>query len=61
MRLKTVVIAVLVLFFGILLAQNTQVVTFQFLFWELSMSRIVVLLLSGLVGFVLAYILRKLK
>lgn len=61
MRFKAIVIAVLMVLFLILLAQNTQVVTFKVFFWELSMSRIVLLLLFGFVGFLVGFILRKVK
>ena len=61
MRLKTIVIAVLFILFVILLAQNTLIVTVKLLFWELSMSRIVLLLLSVLIGFLLGFIVRKFR
>ena len=61
MRLKTMLILVLIVLFCILLAQNTQVVSIKLLFWELSMSRIVLLILTGLIGFFLGYIVRKWK
>lgn len=37
---------------GVLVAQNTEVVDFNLLFWRVSMSRIVLLLLAMTIGFV---------
>ena len=37
---------------GILVAQNTEVVAFNLLFWRVSLSRIVLLLLAMTIGFV---------
>ena len=39
--------------FLIVLLQNTQVVSLRFLFWKLSMSRIILLPLVMLTGFVI--------
>ena len=39
-----------------LVAQNTEVVDFHLLFWTLSMSRIVLLLLAMMLGFVGGFI-----
>ena len=53
--MKPKMIAVLVLgsLFFIVLLQNTQVVSLRFLFWQLSMSRIILLPLVMLTGFVI--------
>ncbi|MBZ0166054.1 MAG: DUF1049 domain-containing protein [Candidatus Omnitrophica bacterium] len=40
---------------GIILLQNTQVVSFQVLFWTISMSRIIFFTLLLLIGFGLGY------
>jgi uncharacterized integral membrane protein len=53
------VIVVLVLAI-IVIVQNTQVVTFRFLFWQVSMSQILQLLLTLIVGFVLGFLIRPL-
>ncbi|MDA1096344.1 MAG: LapA family protein [Chloroflexi bacterium] len=37
---------------GVLVAQNTEVVEFNLLFWRVNMSRIVLLLLAMSIGFV---------
>ena len=43
----------------IILLQNTQVVSVQFLFWKLSMSRILLLLLSIFVGLVAGFFIGR--
>ncbi len=54
-------IAGLVLLLGfILVVQNTEVVSVRFLFWELSMSRIILLSGSIVLGFVAGFIVAKL-
>lgn len=51
MRFKSKVSLALVVLLLIFLFQNTQVVSIRFLFWELSMSRIILLSLVALIGF----------
>jgi len=48
MRARTVIIIVLLILSLTLVAQNTQVVSFKLWFWDLTMSR--VLLLAGSMG-----------
>ena len=48
MRARTVIIIVLCILSLTLVAQNTQVVSFKLWFWDLTMSR--VLLLAGSLG-----------
>ncbi len=52
-------IAVLIAFLLIFLVQNTQVVSIQLLFWRLTMSRVILILFTALLGVVLGYILAK--
>lgn len=61
MKAKTVLVAVLVVLFLILLIQNVQVVYLRFLFWKISMSRIVFYPLILLTGFLLGYITAKIR
>jgi uncharacterized integral membrane protein len=44
----------------VVIAQNTAVVTMKFLFWEASLSRVVLLLLTLIVGFVIGFVVAKL-
>jgi len=41
---------------GVLVAQNTEVVDFNLLFWRVSMSRIVLLLLAMTIGFLAGFV-----
>lgn len=59
MRLKSKVMLVLVVLLLIFLFQNTQVVSIRFLFWELSMPRIIFMPLIALVGFVVGFLAGK--
>ena len=61
MKLKTITIGILLLLILILFIQNTQVVTFQVLFWRVSMSRIILLFFVLLIGFVFGYGTAKVK
>lgn len=57
--MKTKVILVLVLFalLAVLLAQNTGIVTYRFLFWTVSLSQVVIAPLLALAGFVLGFVI----
>lgn len=52
-------IVVLAALFLILLIQNAQVVSFNILFWKISMSRIIAFPLLVLTGLVIGYILGR--
>jgi uncharacterized integral membrane protein len=41
---------------GVLVAQNTEVVDFNLLFWRVSLSRIVLLLLAMTIGFLAGFV-----
>jgi uncharacterized integral membrane protein len=57
--MKTGLVLALLLLVTILVVQNTEVVTLRFLFWQASMSRVVLLLVTFVAGGVLGYILAK--
>jgi len=59
MSFKVGLIAILAFIVLIFLAQNTEVVKVSFLFWEMSMSRAVLLFFSLLIGFVAGWILHS--
>ena len=61
MKLKTLFITVLLILLVIIMMQNTQIVTVTLLFWDVSMSRIVLIFLALLFGFVLGYFVGRLK
>ncbi len=56
MNFKIIIILSLVILSIIIFAQNTQVISFQFLFWELTMSRIILLLFTMVIGIIIGYI-----
>ena len=54
---KMIAVFVLVVLFVVITVQNTEVVSFTLLFWQITMSRIVWLLLTFVVGVAAGYIL----
>ncbi|KPJ48938.1 MAG: hypothetical protein AMJ41_03940 [candidate division Zixibacteria bacterium DG_27] len=59
MKPKTVIILIIAALFLIILLQNTQVVTLRLYFWQLTMSRIILLVVTLLIGFIVGYIVAK--
>ncbi len=59
-NLKTILVVVLAVLSFVVLIQNTEVVTLRFLFWELSVSRIILIPFMMIIGFVLGYIVATL-
>ena len=53
MNVKNILLIVLVILALIIIFQNTEVVTFHLLIWQISMSRIVMLSFLLLMGFIL--------
>lgn len=51
MQVKVVVVAILAVLVIVLVAQNTEVVNVRILFWDIAMSRVVLILLATLFGF----------
>lgn len=56
---KVIILTVLSTLMVIVLLQNTSVVTFKFLFWQVSMSRIILMPIILTTGFVAGYIVGK--
>jgi uncharacterized integral membrane protein len=54
-KAKTIIVLVIAVLLVIIIVQNTQVVTFRLFFWKISMSRIILLALTLVVGFALGY------
>ena len=52
---KNILLLVLGALFFILLLQNTQVVSVRFLFWKVSMSRVILLPLVLLIGYIIGF------
>jgi len=59
MRVRSVVILALLLLFLIVVVQNTEVVSVRVLFWDLLMSRIILLALSLAVGVIIGFLLGR--
>jgi len=59
MRVRTVVILVLALLSLVVIVQNTEVVSVRILFWDLVMSRIILLALSIAVGVIIGFLLGR--
>ncbi len=58
---KLIIAVVLGFLAAIVLVQNTQVATLYFLFWEISMSQIIVIFFSLLTGFLIGYLVALLR
>jgi len=59
MKPKNIVFTICGILLLIILLQNTQVVVIRFLFWQLSMSRIILLPLIILIGFMIGFFVGK--
>jgi uncharacterized integral membrane protein len=59
MKPKMIAALVLLGLFLIVLFQNTQVVVLRLLFWEISMSQILLTFLTALIWFVAGYLVAK--
>lgn len=59
MNFKLGMVAVFTFVVLVFLAQNTEVVKVSFLFWELSMSRALLLLFSLMIGFIAGWVLNS--
>ena len=60
MNVKLIVVSIVAVLTGIVIMQNTEVVAFRLLFWQFNMSRILLLLVTLLLGFALGFIIAKL-
>lgn len=59
MKPKNIFLFIMGVLFLIVFIQNTQVVSLRFLFWKLSMSRILLLPLVMLIGFIIGFFVGK--
>ena len=57
MRAKTIFVLILFLLVAIVSIQNTAMVDVRFLFWQFSMSRILVIIISFVLGAIGGYLL----
>ena len=56
--IKKISIYIIALLICIILIQNTQVMKINILFWSISMSQIILLLVITLISFILGYLVR---
>lgn len=54
-------VGTLALLILIIIVQNTEVVSVRLLFWELSMSLVILILLSTLAGFFSGYLVARIR
>jgi lipopolysaccharide assembly protein A len=59
MNFKITLVISLICLALIFVAQNIEIVTVSFLFWEISMSRAVLLFFSMLIGFIIGWFLNS--
>jgi len=59
MNFKITLVVILACLALIFVAQNIEVVTVRFLFWEISMSRAILLFFSLLIGFIIGWFLNS--
>lgn len=59
MKPKTIIAIVLAVLALVIVVQNTQIVTVQFFFWRLYMSRIILILIMLVIGVVIGYSIGK--
>ena len=57
MNFKITLVVILACLALIFVTQNIEVVTVRFLFWEISMSRAILLFFSLLIGFIIGWFL----
>jgi uncharacterized integral membrane protein len=59
MNFKITLVVILACLVLIFVAQNIEVVTVRFLFWEISMSSAILLFFSLLIGFIIGWFLNS--
>jgi uncharacterized integral membrane protein len=55
MKIKNLIIVVLSFILLVLLVQNLQYVSINFLIWKFSLPKIILLIISATIGFVIGY------
>jgi uncharacterized integral membrane protein len=57
---KTIVSFVIIVLLLVIFFQNTQVVSFRIFFWKISMSQIILIPLTMIIGLAFGYVIGKL-
>jgi len=61
MKTKTIIFIIIWTLFLVFLIQNAQIVTLQLFFWKISMSRIILIAITVIIGFLLGFIAAGMK
>jgi uncharacterized integral membrane protein len=61
MKTKIVLILVLVALLGVLLIQNTAIVTYRLFFWTVSLSQVVLVPIVAVIGFLAGWAVGSLR
>jgi uncharacterized integral membrane protein len=59
MNVKMIALAILIALCIIFILQNTDAVTIKFLFWEIVISRVILIPLFLIIGYIVGYISAK--
>jgi uncharacterized integral membrane protein len=59
MNKKVIAALVAIGVYLVILAQNTEIMTVKLFFWEASMSRIILMTITGIIGFIIGYLFGK--
>ncbi len=59
MKPKAVILVILAIIIFIFMVQNTHVIDVKFFFWKLSMSRIILIALILLIGFIAGFVVAE--
>lgn len=58
-NIRIIIILAVLILFVVFMVQNTQIITVTLLFQDIRMSRVVLILISALAGFIFGYFLAK--
>lgn len=53
MKIRTIILIILVIIVTIISTQNIQTITFKFIFWEISLSLIILMYIILIIGFLI--------
>lgn len=59
MKVQWIIIGILAILFIIIIIQNSEVVTYKIFFWEISISRIILIPIFMIIGFIIGIFIPK--
>ena len=59
MKAKTIIVSIFLILLVVLLFQNREVVPFHVYFWKIVISKVILVPLAVIVGFILGFLLAK--